>query len=96
MPSIGGDTAPGAALDVSNTVAVATLINGARGSLLNAGDETIYLKWNADAVDADEVAAINKAWLATGSACSIPRNVDRFAYRCATAKTSQLLFVEDK
>lgn len=84
----------GGAIEVETTEGLILPPGGAgagpiRGTFQNVGPQRIYLRWNADTVDADEDPQDGKIWLDLGEICEIPPGTKQIAAIAVTA-TSKL------
>jgi hypothetical protein len=84
-----------AIIDASETVDYVSVLVNKRGTLINGGTETVYLKFNATTTTASDSAGANVFPLSAGSAIRIPFRAETVAYICAAGKTSKLLYIED-
>ena len=87
----------GAVIDSGTTANTVTLRfpRQARGSIINKGSATVYIAWNTTTPpSADTTAAVGKCYLASGDACTIPKNAANFVHLTASG-SAKLIYIED-
>ena len=85
-----GDTARRVRFNYENTEG-----NGDRGSIINEGNEIVYIGWNKEVLNADSSEEVDKNFLKVNDAIRIPRHAAFGSVVCAAGKASKIQYVED-